>query len=261
MRPPETPPTGVETVARALAQARRRGEPVPSAELERLLASPVDAYEVQALVARECASHPDGVPRFWKSGGPSRPALLTHAPLPDAGVWPSPARANGWHFNFVLVEAEIALRLAREVTPALAASLDQAGAAGLVGGMTASIELVDSRWREGVQAAALLKLADLQSHGALVLGEWRKYEPRDWAAQACEVRIADAAPQVFRGTHALGDPAWLLPAWLRHATRDGASVPAGTVVTTGTWCGMLPARPGDLVRAAFPGVGTAEVQL
>ncbi len=38
-------------------------------------------------------------------------------------------------------------------------------------------------------------------------------------------------------------------------TRDGDSVAAGTVVTTGTWVGILPAAAGDLVSAEFPGIG------
>jgi 2-keto-4-pentenoate hydratase len=38
-------------------------------------------------------------------------------------------------------------------------------------------------------------------------------------------------------------------------------MPVGTVVTTGTWCGMLPAAAGDLVTARFDDVGQASVQL
>jgi len=51
---------------------------------------------------------------------------------------------------------------------------------------------------------------------------------------------ADAAPTERIGTHSLRDPAWVLPQWLRHATRHGATLPAGTVVTTGTWAGVVP---------------------
>ena len=90
---------------------------------------------------------------------------------------------------------------------------------------------------------------------------WEESAERDWHRQTCVVHIGPAAPQRFAGTHSLGDPAWLLPEWLRHVTRNGASVPAGTVVTTGTWCGLLEARKGDLVRAEFEGIGQAEVQL
>ena len=261
MRPPEALPTGPQAVARALLQARLRQAPVAATPLERLLHGPEEAYAVQELVAQEAGWRQESVARHWKSGGPSRPSMLTHAPLPEPGVRPSPADARDLHFNFRLIEAEVALRLGRDVTPAQAADLTPEQAPALVDAMAVSIEVVDSRWTEGPKAAALLKLADLQSHGALVLGEWRPFVQRDWAQQTCVVEIGNAAAQSFRGTHSLEDPAWLLPAWLRHVTRTGATVPRGTVVTTGTWCGMLPAQAGDKVRAVFEGIGEAEVQL
>jgi 2-keto-4-pentenoate hydratase len=75
------------------------------------------------------------------------------------------------------------------------------------------------------------------------------------------VRIGSQAVQRFRGTHAMADPCHVLPAWLRHATRHGAVLQAGTVVTTGTWCGLLPAEAGDMVEVAFDGIGLATVRL
>lgn len=253
--------SSVESVAAALVQARRQNRPVDAAPLERLVATPDEAYAVQDQVARTLAWFDEPVPRHWKSGGPSQSAALTHAPLPPANVWPSPADASRAHFNMRLIEAEVALRLGRDVTAAEAAGLSHEAAGSLLDGMTVSIEIVDYRWQQAREAAALLKLADLQGHGALVLGEWRPYAPRDWARQPCVVRVGNAPPRSFQGTHSLGDPAWLLPVWLRHVTRDGATVPKGTVVTTGTWCGMLEAHQGDKVRVEFEGVGSAEVQL
>jgi 2-keto-4-pentenoate hydratase len=250
-----------ETVARALAQARLHRRPVDAAPLERLLSTPEDAYWVQELVAREAGWSNEGVAQHWKSGGPSRTGALTHAPLPAHGIWASPAEVRAFPFNFRLIEAEVALRLARDVTPEQAEALTPEQAPGWIDGMAVSIEVVDSRWTEGPRAPALLKLADLQSHGALVLGEWKPFAARDWSQQACTVQIGQGAPQSFRGTHSLGDPAWLLPTWLRHVTRHGATVPRGTIVTTGTWCGMLPAQKGDKVKVVFEGIGEAEVQL
>jgi 2-keto-4-pentenoate hydratase len=95
----------------------------------------------------------------------------------------------------------------------------------------------------------------------LVLGEWIPFAVRDWAAQNVTVRIGRGSPARFTGSHSMGDPAWVLPAWLRHAAREGHTVPRGTVVTTGTWCGMLPADAGDLVTARFEGIGEASLQL
>ena len=174
--------------------------------------------------------------------------LHAHAPLPPAGVWASPADARDWPFKLRGVEAEVALRLRGPVDADLARSLDLATARTLVDAMCVSIEIVDSRWVEGLQAPTWAKLADLQLHGALVLGAWVPFEPaRDWSAQVCRVRLGEQPPREFRGTHSMADPAFVLMAWLRHATRQGAPVAAGTVVTTGTWCGILQARAGEQV--------------
>ena len=254
-------PSGIDRVARALLAARHDQSPADANLVADALGSSVDAYTVQALVARTIAPQQTAVPRYWKSGGPSREAALTHAALPPQGIWSSPADARSRAFNLRLIEAEIALRLARDVSPADAARLTPQASARLVDAMAVSIELVDSRWKQGVAAPALLKLADLQSHGALALGPWVPFAPRDWTAQTCTVRIGRQPAVLRRGTHSMGDPAWLLPTWLRHVTREGQTVAAGTVVTTGTWCGMLPYAAGDLVVVCFEGVGEASVQL
>ena len=236
-----------EAIGRLL-RARRTGLVAPAPTLP----DEAGAYTVQAAVAEALGWFGGEVPRAWKSGGAGRGAVLTHAPLPPAGVHVGPADLRAVPFHFRGIEAEVALRLGEPVDAARAASDRPVP----VDAMCVAIEVVDSRWAEGAQAPALAKLADLQSHGALVLGAWVPYAPRDWARQRVSVEIG-ATRRGFQGTHALGDPAWGLPAWLRHATRAGAVLAAGTVVTTGTWCGLLTAEPGDAVRAAFDGVGEA----
>ena len=253
--------SSISAVADAIVRARRNHQPADARPFEGTLRTPEDAFAVQALVDKTLHGPDAHFPRFWKSGGPSRDAALTHAPLPPEGVWPSPAEARSWHFNLRLIEAEIALRLARDVTPAEASGMTQDSANDLVDAMAVAIEVVDSRWQQAAAAPALLRLADLQSHGALVLGEWVPFAARDWAAQLCEVEIGSQPAVQRRGTHSLGDPAALIPGWLRHVTRAGQTVPAGTVVTTGTWCGMLPASAGDRVVVRFEGVGEASVRL
>jgi 2-keto-4-pentenoate hydratase len=246
-------------LAEALASARRESRALDAAAWQGSASDAADAYSVQERVA-ETLGWFDGtaVPAHWKSGGPSRDAVLTHAPLPPAGVRASPADFGDMHFNAPGIEAEIALRLGHSVTPAQAAALTPEKAGELVDAMAVSIEIVDSRWKDPALASAWLRLADQQSHGALVLGAWMPYAARDWAAQRCEVRIGARAPVLRTGTHPLGEPAWLLPIWLQHATRDGQIVPAGTVVTTGSWVGVLPLAAGEAVAVDFPGIGRAE---
>ena len=250
--------TTLDAVIDALLQARETRTAAAEAGLSVPTAD--DAYLVQTAVANELGWFDDGPARHWKSGGASRSAVMTHAPLPPAGVWASPADARAWPFRLRYIEAEIALRLGREVDADLAAALDMATAAALIDAMTVSIEIVDSRWQQAFQAPQLLRLADLQSHGALVLGEWVPFAARDWGAQPCRVQIGERVSE-HRGTHSCGDPAWVLPDWLRHATREGEVLPAGTVVSTGTWCGALQAQAGEHVSVVFDGVGRAELQL
>ena len=252
----ENPIDAIATATAALVQARQTHQTAAAV----LLPDAAAAYAVQDGVARACGWFDGDAPTHWKSGAPSRTAVQTHAALPPAGIWSSPADARGWPFHLRGIEAEIALRLGRDVDAALAAGLDVAGASRLVDAMCVAIEIVDSRWTEVLDAPALAKLADLQSHGALVLGAWTPFAPRDWSAQVCRVGIGAAPATEHKGTHPMADPAQVLSAWLRHATRGNRRLPAGSVVTTGTWCGLPRAAAGDCVRVEFPGIGNAVVQ-
>lgn len=251
----------IARLTQALAAAWRDGQTTSAQPWTMALADAPAAYAVQDALAQAMGWFAPGLALHWKSGGPNRQAVLTHAPLPPAGVRASPARYDDMRFHTIGIEAEIALRLGQAVSPAQAAALTPANAGALVDAMAVSIEIVDSRWSEGSAAAVLLRLADLQSHGALVLGDWVPYAARDWAAQRCVARIGTREPVVRSGTHPLADPVWLLPTWLQHATQHGQTVAVGTVVTTGSWVGMLPAARGEPVQVEFDGVGRAVVQL
>jgi 2-keto-4-pentenoate hydratase len=253
--------SSLDAVTQALLAARRGPDAAPDDTLAGALPDAAAAYAVQRRCAAALGWFGATPPLHWKSGGPSLETPLTHAALPPAGVWASPAQAGPWPFRQRLVESEIALRLGRPVDAALAATLDVDSARGLVDAMAVSIELVDSRWRQGLAAPALLRLADLASHAALVLGAWVPFVARDWSTQRCRLHIGTQPVVEREGSHSLGDPCFVLPQWLRHATAEHGVLPAGTVVTTGTWAGAPPAQAGDRVTVAFDGIGQATVQL
>lgn len=253
--------SSLQAVTDALLRAHRERGVADAKPLAAIVQSAEDAYTVQTQVARAMDWFGDAAPVHWKSGAASRSAQPTHAALPPAGVWRSAAQAGDWPFRLRGIEAEIAFRLGRSVDAASAATLDLERATALVDAMAVSIEIVDSRWLQGIDAPALLRLADLQSHGALVLGPWVALTPRDWSLQPCSVQIGAQRAMQWRGSHACIDPAWVLAGWLRHATREGEVMQAGTVVTTGTWVGLLQAQPGDEVVVTFDGIGRASVRL
>lgn len=243
----------------ALLAARRQQRALePATHWTLALPDAEAAYTLQQAVGvalGEWAA--DELPRCWKSGSAACDVPLTHAPLLPSGVHGDGAdlRSQSWLLQPMLVEAEIALRLGRAVDPATAQSLHPDEAPALVDALAVAIEVVDSRWRDLTHTPPLLKLADFQVHGALVLGPWRPWQAVDWSAQTGRLRMGGDAPIEFRGSHPLGTPTWLLPGWLRHLTRHGSTVPAGTVVTTGAWCGGVPVARGQRVQAQFDGLG------
>ena len=249
----------VDTAVRALLRAHATGRPAIAADAP--LADAEAAYAVQEGVAAALGGFSDGGPARWKSGGASRESVQTHAVLPSRGVYASPADGTTLPLVMRGIEAEVALRIGRDVGAEAADGLDLDAARAWVDAMCVSIELVESRWLEGLDAPPWAKLADMQSHGGLVLGDWVQFTTCDWSQQVCRVTLGDRPTVEGRGSHAMADPAFVLPAWLRHATRTGAWVRRGTVVTTGTWCGVLYASAGDLVIAEFPGIGRASIQL
>jgi len=277
--PLSAPHQGLEPLVSALSQAWRSGEPLtarsvagdsepPAGELAQ---TDVEAASrVQQAVGEALGWWPAGaVPPAWKSGAGSREQGFKHAPLPTPAV----RQAVGgevvdlsdrpwWSSG---VEGEIALRLGCEVSPAMVA--------GMVAGRlewrcwidaaAVAIELVDSRWRERGMAPEWLQLADGQWHAGLVLGPWLPWQGLadwDWSAQAAELWVDGVLRTAVQGTHPLGEPAWGVPQWLRHLTRHGANVPAGTVVTTGNWTGATPWAAGELVEVCFPGLGRVAVR-
>jgi 2-keto-4-pentenoate hydratase len=250
----------IDAVAQGLQQARL-GETAADDQLfHERITSDVQAYAVQERLLELLGEAP-GCPRYWKSGAVSRAEPLKHSPLPAAGVRPSSANVSDMRLRHSWIEAEVALRIGREVLPDEAQQLMPEDACALVDGMCVSIEILDSRWAAARNAAPLLKLADLLMHGALVLGDFVPFVPRTWDQQECRVRVANTDVRLFRGSLGITDPAWVLPGWLRHATRKGAAVPANTMVSTGTWCELLDAQAGDFVEVEFPGIGRASVQL
>lgn len=254
----------LETLAAALGGAFRAGPAVPSAPWVARVPDAAAAFRLQDAVVRASGlfGAEGGGARAWKSGGAERvDERLTHAPLPFDRVRPSPADFRDLPLRRRGIEAEIALRLARAVTAEEAAQLSDAAARELIEAMAPAIELVDSRWAESFDAPELLRLADLQSNAGLAVGAWRPFRALDWKALGGEVRVGAQAPFAFRGTHGLDDPAWVVRPWLRHATRHGATVPAGCVVTTGTWCGVRQAQAGDRVLLAFEAFEACELRL
>jgi hypothetical protein len=208
-----------------LAACHRSGGQLAAADWTHAVRDEADAYAVQEGVAAALGWKLDR----WKSGGAGPQGPFSHSPVdPVAGT------------SLLGIEAEVALRV------------DAKGAAEA---MCIAVELVASRWEEGLAAPDLLRMADHQSNAGLLLGAWQPYRPLDWARLEWCLMLPGQPDLVRRGGHSLADPAGVLPAWLKHATRNGRTVAAGTVVTTGAWGGLHAISGGVSGTLAIEGLG------
>ena len=249
-----------QRVIETLAVAWTLREPISAAGFS--IADEAEAYAVHDGLVARLGWQAIGQPQFWKSGGSSREALLTHAPLAGAGVRTGLALDfSDLQLHAAGVEAEIALRTRVDLSAAQLQGLSTDSATAFIDAMAVAIELIGSRWQEAFDASALLRLADCQSHAGLALGDWMPYRQIHWGDQACTLTVNGRPAQMGTGSHPLGDPAWGLLPWLRHATREGRTLPAGSVVTTGAWRVQLGLKPGDRAVARFDGLGSVEVRI
>lgn len=215
-----------------------------------------DAYGVQDKVFM--ARYPGRSAATWKAGPAGATLELAAAPIGE--VRASPAVVAARDFHMLGVEAEVALRIGRDL-PADAQNRSSAELADAVEEVLVTIELCDTRLANWKAASPLWRLADFQMNGALITGsgtrDWRRVE---FGAQRAELWVNGTKKADRTGSHPLGDPLRVLPWAAGHCARRGSALKRGDLVTTGSWTGMEFVSPGDVVVARFPGIGEATVR-
>ena len=243
-----------QAAARRLLAARDRGTGVPFREV--LPADRAGAFAVQdATVA---GLGPVG---GWKVGAKGPAAEPTCAPLPAAGILPMGAHLQGPQWQLRGVELEVAFRLGQDLDPkGRVLARDEIAAA--ISEVLPVIEVVETRLADWRQSEPLAQLADLQSHGALVLGAPAAVAPATVDLRTLESYLAfDGQPVASaRGANPAAD-VWRLLAWLAlHCSERGLPLRAGQVITTGSFTGMLFAPEGATVVGHLKGIGQVELR-
>jgi 2-keto-4-pentenoate hydratase len=241
--------------ARRLIRAHQAAVAVPHAQV--LVPDTAAAYAVQDATMREL-----GPVGGWKVGAKGPTAEPACAPLPATGVFATGAMLIGPQWRMRGIEVEVAVRLRRELAPESATS-DPASFHDAIEAVLPVIEVVETRLADWRDSAALAQLADLQSHGALIIGRPSPLSPGELDLRTVQAYLAfDGQPVAStRG----GNPAvdiWRLLGWLaRHCVQRGQPLRAGDVITTGSCTGMLFAPEGAHVHAQLAGIGQVEVRL
>ncbi|TAM53153.1 MAG: hypothetical protein EPN57_10460 [Paraburkholderia sp.] len=245
-----------QELASRLLQARRTHTLVDPESLASCIPQSADeALVVQQLVLDElggCAG--------YKIGAGSPTAVPQFAPLPATRVFGAATGLRRGDYARLGLELEIAFSFASDVDRSLAERPEAVIDA--IDTMSVVVEAVDSRFEGWPNVDPLLQLADLQNNGALVIGDTRPYDCHfDFSAPQLGFYWNDH--EIFQGAakHSAGDPRRLV-AWLvAHMLETGQSIPARTMLTTGSYTPFYIASGPGIVRGTVEGFGKIEFEV
>jgi 2-keto-4-pentenoate hydratase len=197
----------------------------------------------------------------WKVGAKGPTAEPGCAPLPARGVMPSGATLLGPPWRMRGIEVEVAVRLGKDLVPT-SGEPDAATVRAAIDAVLPAIEVVETRLADWRDSDPLAQLADLQSHGALIIGEPSRIRVEDVDLRTVQAYLAfDGQPVASTyGANPAAD-IWRLIGWLAwHCAQRGQPLRAGQVITTGSCTGMLFAPEGAHVQAQLEGIGLVELR-
>lgn len=240
-----------EEAARLLCAARG-GAPVHELPANCRPQSDADAYQIQDAVTRQLAQAIGG----WKVGAASPSAAAFCAPIYSGMIRPSPASYRAAELRLIGIEAELAFRLGCAL-PARAEAYDRAEVT-QDATLHPVIEVVDSRYANFHALDRTSILADNFSNGGLVYGAavpaWQRLD----VARTTITVTEDGEPFADSRTGPARDPIAALVDFANLMRRRGGTK-AGTIVTTGSWTGMVFTRRGARIIADFGPLGRVEV--
>jgi 2-keto-4-pentenoate hydratase len=222
-------------LSRLLADARRNHATLDTLPPEHTPADSAAAYAIQHEILDACGARIAG----WKIGAKSESGPIQGAPLPDLDLHADGARLPREVFAPLGLELEIAFRFGRRFN-ASTTPYSEAEVLASIGSIGATIEIVASRYAEWPAVDKLAQLADLQNHGALIVGEFTPYRA-DFPFAAPSLHFNFDGNDVVKATPAnpAGDPRRLLTWLVNHATSRGIAVTPEMVVTAGSYTGMF----------------------
>ncbi|SMX79324.1 2-oxo-hept-3-ene-1,7-dioate hydratase [Brevibacterium sp. Mu109] len=253
-----------------LAEAARTGARIAPASRRHPAMTVSDSYEVQRLWRARREAEGGRVAGF--KIGLTSVAMQQAFGLdePDYGVIfedqilaaGSTVRATAW--NNARVEVELSFLLASALVPGQGSGADGAFTAEDILAATAcvvpSLEILDCHVREEGMTV-IDTIADNAALGAVVRGD-REFDPAsfDLSWVGAKLRINGEIVETGVSGAVLGHPADSA-AWLANRfAEQGETIPAGSLLLSGSFTRPLPVAAGDTVVAEYQGMGEVRVQ-
>lgn len=249
-----THPFDPKAAARHIVAARKSATAIASSQV--LPPDRASAYAVQDATLAEI-----GPVGGWKVGGKTPDSEPTCAPLPAGGLLASDVRLSGAPWSMRGIELEVAVRFARAFAPG-GPSASREAIAAAIDCVLPAIEVVETRLADWRESDPLAQLADLGTHGALVLGAPSSVKPLEIDLRSVRACLTFEGQPVAdtRGGNTAADM-WRLLAWVAwQAEQRGQPLRAGDVVTTGSCTGLLFAGEGAVVAGELEGIGGVRLQ-
>lgn len=244
--------SAIEEAAKLFVMARRERRPLKGLPPALQPVSFADAAAIQQVTA---ALLGETAPAYKVAG--TTPETAMWAPILGSTVQANPGRFPTALVPLLGIEAEIGYRLKDDITAAdRSMTMDELDARVIV---VPTIEVVDTRFVSYDDTPVLQRAADFMSNGGLVHGEpWANGAEQDLTRLAIKLYAGEKLICDTIGGHAAKDPRIPTLAFIQ-ATGRPDHLPAGTLITAGSYTGLLYARPGDTVAARFAGYGELTV--
>lgn len=242
----------IEAAAEALAGARQTGRLIDGLPPEMRPATAVEAHAIQDATLRRMGVATGALKvNAFPQGG------FVRGTVPADRVLASPARIS-IGAGICGLESEIAF-LFPEGVPPREAPWRRDEAAALAAALPA-FDVVESRFTRFMERSQLERTADCLSAGWFIRGAVR----RDWQQidlTGPELRIDNGGRAIFDaiGRHPLADPFLPVLRWLEAHRAEGCA--AGTIVTTGSYAGLIKIAAGDRLTARFAGFAPIELEV
>lgn len=237
--------------ARLLAEAHLTGLRLPSGTI-------LPRDHAEAFAIQDATLDLLGEIGGWKVGAASAQAEPICAPLPKAYIHASGAILAG---ELRGVEVELAFRVGRDLHPGDSAR-DDRDLLDLFDAILPAIELVETRLHDWRAADPLSRLADLQSHGALIIGAPLPFKAGEISLANMEATLTVDGQEIVstKGGNPAGDLTRLLR-WLINNTAYRGGLAKGMMITTGSCTGMKFAGDTCAVLGKVAGLGKVNLNL
>ncbi len=216
------------------------------------------AYALQSALVERLGGHAG-----WKVGAADAQSEPGCSMLPRVCVLADGARIEASRFGFRGLEVEVGFEFGEDLPADPAAcTFDRIIAAVAV--VRPTMEIVASRYSQWRTRSPAEQLADLGSHGVLVVGApVAGIHPADIDSTTLEAVLSCNGTEVARrrGANTAGDVRRLL-AWLGpHAAMRGRPIRAGDIVTTGSCSGLIEGSAGERYAGTPGALGTVNLTL